>query len=88
MRYSTEDANDHDRKNERAKYRLHEDGVLDLAEGRLLDPNFAVEYLADDVALFVLGNPRLVLIAVRTVGSQGLLRESTLAVNGVMVIGK
>lgn len=43
---------------------LDEDGVLNLAESGLLDPNFTVEDLPNDIAFLVLGNPRLVLVAV------------------------
>lgn len=45
---------------------LNEDGILDLAQRRFLDPYFAVEYLADDVALLVLDDPRFIFVAVVT----------------------
>jgi len=64
MRYSAEDADDDEGHDCGAKDRLQEDGILDLAQGRLLDPDFSVKDLADDVALFVFGDPWLVLVAV------------------------
>lgn len=64
MRDSAENANDDNGHDECSPDSLEEDGILDLAEGRLLNPNLAIEDLADDVALVVLGDPRLVLVAV------------------------
>ncbi len=43
---------------------LEEDGILDLAESWLLDPNFTIENLADYVAFLVFGDPRFIFIAV------------------------
>jgi len=39
---------------------LDEDGVLDLAESRLLDPDLTVKHLPHDIALLVAGDPWLV----------------------------
>ena len=61
VRYSAEDANEHGREHEGAEQTLEEDGVLDLAKSRLLDPDLAVEDLADDIALLVPRDPWLVL---------------------------
>ena len=60
VRYSAEDANEHGREHEGAEQTLEEDGVLDLAKSRLLDPDLAIEDAANDVALGILGYPRLV----------------------------
>ena len=43
---------------------LQEDGVLDLPESRLLNPDFAIKDLTHDVAFLVLGDPGLVFVAV------------------------
>lgn len=58
---SAKDADSNAADNERTKNGLDKDRVLDLAESGLLDPNFAVKHLADDIALLVLGDPGLVL---------------------------
>lgn len=60
-RHCTEDAHKNARQDERTKEGLQKDSVLDLAQGRLLDPDFAVEDLADNVSLLVCGNPWFVL---------------------------
>ncbi len=49
---------------ERADDGLDEDGVLNRAESGFLNPYFTIEYLADDIALVVFSDPRLVLVAV------------------------
>lgn len=56
-----EDADGNTTNYERAEDGLDEDGVLDLAESGLLDPDLAVENLAHNVSLLVFGDPRLVL---------------------------
>lgn len=56
-----EDTDSNTADNERTEDGLDEDGVLDLAKSGLLDPDFAVEDLADDIALLVPSDPRLVL---------------------------
>lgn len=61
---SAEDTDDDGRYDECAKNGLQEDGVLNLAEGRLLDPDFAVKDLASNVALLILGYPWLILVAI------------------------
>ena len=43
---------------------LEKDGVLDLAESRLLDPDLAIEDFADEVPLLVFGNPRFVFVGI------------------------
>lgn len=43
---------------------LKEDGILDGAQSRLLNPNLAVKDLADNVALLILDDPRLRLVAI------------------------
>lgn len=43
---------------------LQEDGVLDLPESRLLNPDFAIKDLTDDVAFLVFGDPGFVFVAV------------------------
>jgi hypothetical protein len=60
VRYSAENADENARKHEGTEQTLQEDCVLDLAKGRLLNPNLAIEDAADDVALGILGNPRFV----------------------------
>ena len=64
MRHSAEHASDDGRNNKRAKDSLKEDGILDLAQRRLLNPNLTIKDLADDVSLLVLCDPWLVLVAV------------------------
>lgn len=59
-----EDANDNAREDQTTQDGLQEDGVLDLAESGLLDPDLAVEDLSDDVALLILGHPGFVFVAV------------------------
>ena len=60
VRYSAEDADENTREHEGAEQTLQEDGILNLAKRRLLNPDFAIEDAADDVALGVLGYPWLV----------------------------
>ena len=60
-RDGAEDTNGNTADNERTKDGLDEDSVLDLAKSRLLDPDFAIEDLADNVPLLVLGDPWLIL---------------------------
>lgn len=43
---------------------LQEDGVLDLPESRLLNPDFAIKDFTDDVAFLVFGDPGFVFVAV------------------------
>lgn len=45
---------------------LQEDGILDLAEGWLLDPYLTIKDFADDVALLVLGDPWLIFVGICT----------------------
>lgn len=90
MWYGAEDADNDDRDDERSEKRLHEYRVLDLAQSRFLDPNFTIKHLSNNVAFVVLGNPRLVLIAVGRVAGETFLGEpfSTLTVDGVVLVGK
>lgn len=60
MRHSAEDADENAREHESAKQTLQEDGILNLAKCRLLNPDLAIEDAADDVALSILGDPGLV----------------------------
>ena len=55
-----EDADSDCRYEECAEDGLEEDGVLNLAKSRLLDPHLAVEDLADNVAPLVFRHPWLV----------------------------
>ncbi len=64
FRDGTEDPHGDGSDDERAGDGLEEDCVLDLTKGRLLDPHFTIENLADEIAFFVFGNPRLIFIAV------------------------
>lgn len=73
--YGTEDTNNDERKNEGTENGLQENGVLDLAKGGLLDPDFAIKHLADEIALLVLGNPRLILVTVAGVLSSKSLHR-------------
>lgn len=52
------------RDDQRTAKSLQEDGVLDLPESRLLDPDLAIKDLADDVAFLVFGDPGFVFVAV------------------------
>ena len=61
---STEDPHRDGRDDQRTSYGLQEDGVLDLPESGLLNPDFPIQDFADDVALLILGNPGFVLEAV------------------------
>lgn len=56
-----EDTDSNTTDNERTEDGLDENSVLDLAKSGLLDPDLAVEDLADDIALLVPGDPWLVL---------------------------
>lgn len=60
VRHGAENTNEDGRQDESAEQTLDEDGVLNLAQRRLLNPNLAIENFADDVALGVFGDPRLV----------------------------
>lgn len=73
-----EDADKNDGKDEGAKDRLKKDGVLDLTQSGLLNPDFTVKDLADDVALFVSRNPWLIFVAVAVRADESLLRHSSL----------
>jgi hypothetical protein len=64
MRYRAENADDDDGHDQSARNGLQEDSVLNLAQGRLLDPDLAVKDFADDVAPVVLGDPRFVFVAI------------------------
>lgn len=66
FRQSTEDPYGDGSDDERTADGLEEDGVLDLAKSWLLDPHLTIEDLADEVTLFVFGDPRLIFIAVGT----------------------
>lgn len=63
-RDSNEDSCENTSPDDSTDHRLHENGVLDGAEGRLLDPHLTIKDLAHNVALLVLDNPRLVFVAV------------------------
>lgn len=58
--HGAEDTDEDGRQDESAEQTLDEDGILNLAQRGLLDPDLAIEDAADDVALGVLGNPGLV----------------------------
>jgi hypothetical protein len=64
-RHSNEDSCKDGGKHKGTQHALNEDGVLDLSQRGLLDPDLPVEDLADDIALLVLDDPRLLLVAVR-----------------------
>lgn len=64
FRESTEYPNRDGRDDQRTSKTLQEDGVLDLPESRLLDPDLAIEDLTDDVAFLVFGDPGFVFVAV------------------------
>ena len=61
---STEDPYRDGRDDQRTSNSLQEDGVLDLPESWLLDPDFAIQDFADNVAFLILGNPGFVFVAV------------------------
>jgi len=67
---------------------LDKDGVLDLAESGLLNPDFAVKDLADKVTLLVPRNPRLVLITVAAVADKALLRCVSGLDEAALVVGE
>lgn len=58
------DANSHARDYEGAENGLDEDGILDLAKSRLLNPDLAIKDLADKVALLVTRHPWLVFVRI------------------------
>lgn len=60
LRDGTEDADSHTRDDQSTQDGLDEDGILYLAQSRLLDPDFAIEDFANNVALLIPGNPWLV----------------------------
>ena len=55
-----EDADGHGGDDEGTDDGLDEDGVLDLAESRFLNPDFAVKHLSDNIALLISGDPWLI----------------------------
>ena len=59
-RYSAEDPNTDSRQDESTKDGLQKDGILNLSQSWLGNPDLAIEDLADDVALLVPSNPGLV----------------------------
>ena len=61
---STEDPHRDDCDDQRTSESLYEDGVLDLSESRLLDPDFTIKDFTEDVTFLVLDDPRFVLVAV------------------------
>ncbi len=65
----TEDSHRDGSDDQRTPESLHEDGVLDFPKSRLLDPDFAIKDLADDVAFLVFGDPGFVFVAVGTAES-------------------
>lgn len=69
VRHSAEDPDNDERDDSGTEDRLNENGVLDLTQGRLLDPDLSVEDLADYIALLVLSDPWLILVTVA--GSMG-----------------
>lgn len=70
----TENTSQNTRTEESTEDSLDEDRVLDLAQRGLLDPNLTVKDFADDVALLVSCNPRLIFVAVGAVADKRLLR--------------
>lgn len=67
---------------------MQEDGVLDLSQSRLLDPDFTIKDLAYEVALLILRNPRLIFVAVCRVADKANMGRCAFAVNGVMLVCK
>lgn len=63
-RHQNKDQNQQTRSKQSCQHGLHKDGVLDLPQRGLLDPDLAVKDLADNVALLVLDDPGLILVAV------------------------
>jgi hypothetical protein len=89
LRESAEDADDDAREDKGTENSLQEDGILNLAKGRLLDPDFTVKDLADDIALLVLGNPGLVLPTVGGVmRHNGIERVRLHLIAGRVVVGR
>ena len=82
-RNSHKDGRQHTGAEQGAYHGLDEDGVLNLAEDGLLDPNLTVKDLAHNVALLILDDPGLVLVAVG--GPEGL--EASLLQAGFLVVG-
>ena len=76
-----EDGCEHTSAEQGDQHGLDEDGVLNLAEGGLLDPDLAVENLTHHVALLILDDPGLVLVAIG--GPKGL--ETALFQAGLLV---
>ena len=87
VRHSAEDADKNSRKHKGAEQTLKEDGVLDLAKGRLLNPDFAIEDAADDVALGILGHPGLVFERVGARADEGIVRSGLFVGEGNFVSG-
>lgn len=87
FRESAENANRDGSDDQRTSKSLQEDGVLDLPESRLLDPDLAIEDLADDVAFLVFGDPGFVFVAV---GAAKSVKRTFAHVHGcfVVVFGK
>lgn len=73
MRYGTEDARQDTRKDQSPEDGLNENGVLNLAQRGLLDPNLSIKHLSDDISLFVARDPRLILVAIAGITQQRLL---------------
>jgi hypothetical protein len=84
-----EDTDSNTADDERTEDGLDEDGVLNLAQSGLLDPDFAVEDLADDIALLVPSDPRLVLPRVAgSVRADGVCRVLLCVVALRLVVGR
>lgn len=60
----TKDTDSHARDDKGTENGLDEDGILDLAKSRLLDPDLTVKDLANKIALFVACNPWLVFVGI------------------------
>jgi len=65
-RHGKEDGSDNASDDEAGEDTLNEDGILNLAEGGLLNPSLTIKDLSHDVALLVLCDPRLILVRICT----------------------
>lgn len=64
FRNGNEDAHRDSCNDKSASDSLEEDGVLNLAQSRLLYPDLTIEDFSEDVPFLILGDPRLIFVAI------------------------
>lgn len=87
LRHGHEDPHGNGRDHQGTAHGLQKDRVLHLPERRFLNPDLPIKDLSDHVPLVVSSDPRLVLIAVATVGAVERLFQFHVP-RGLVVVGK